>query len=366
MSIVSIVIRLIRKKERNSLSILFIVFFSSIGFTQTHLPDEMHQAVLSVIDKVYNENFQEAEEDVRRIIKRYPDHPAGYFFMAVVLDAWMNFYQTNSKESEFYRYCDLAIEKGEKLLEKNGSGTDDWIRFFIGGADGYKGTFEARYERWITAFRFGWKGVSVLLNLEKKKSSIVDVNYGIGSYDYWRSAMIKVIWFMPKVEDRRQKGILRLYDARMHGIYTKNSASAALIDILLNESRFNDALQIANELEKMYPNCTLAKWGQAKALFGIKEYTKSANIFNEILNKVESASVDNHYNAALCHLWLAKIELAKGNYTEAVAQCNRMSYYEFEDQIRKRLEKPLNEAAGIKKQAISKSGRNFDSTLQNK
>jgi len=157
-----------------------------------------------------------------------------------------------------------------------------------------------------------------------------------------------------------------LYDARMYGIYIKNLASVALIDILLNESRFNDALQIANELEKMYPNCTLAKWGQAKALFGIKEYTKSPNIFNEILNKVESASVDNHYNAALCHLWLAKIELAKGNYTEAVAQCNRMSYYEFEDQIRKRLEKPLNEAAGIKKQAISKSGRNFDSTLQNK
>jgi len=320
----------------------------------------MHQEIISAIDQIYNENLKEAEDHIRRIIKRYPEHPAGYFFMAVLLDSWMYLYQTNSKESEFYRYCDLAIEKAEKILDKKGAASNEWIRFFMGGADGYKGTFEARYERWITAFRYGWKGVSVLLDLEKDKSTIVDINYGIGSYDYWRSAMIKVIWFMPKVENRSQRGIQRLYYARQNGIYTKVTASAALIDILLNESRYSEALGISKEMLAKYPNSTLGRWGMAKSLFGLKQYDQAVVEFNSILSKVEAASIDNHYNGALCHLWLAKIEFEKGNYIGAIAECNRMNHYEYEESIRKRLDKFFSEAASIKKQAMGRSGKKFD------
>ena len=97
--------------------------------------------------------------------KRYPEHPAGYFFYAVVLDEWTGYYQSTKKENEFYRYCDLAVEKGQAMLDKQS--TDAWAKFFVGGTEGLKGNFESRYERWITAFRYGWKGVSILKDLQK-------------------------------------------------------------------------------------------------------------------------------------------------------------------------------------------------------
>lgn len=320
------------------------------------LPDEIHQGALATIDLIYNENFPQAEDQARQIIKNFPDHPAGYFFMAVVLDTWSEVYQSNKRADEFYRYCDLATEKGELILIKKNK-DDQWARFFIAGSDGYKGTFEARYEKWITAFRYGWKGVSVFLDLEKEKSSIVDINYGIGAYDYWRSAMIKVLWFMDKVEDRRNKAIERLFYSRKNGVYTKTTSSFELIDVLLNEKRDSEALEIAQELLIKYPSSTMALWGKARSLFGLKRYEEASEVFRQVLSKVESNSFDNHYTASHCHLWLAKIELERGNYPAAIAESNRVGYYDFEEGIRKRLENQFSEAKNIRKDAEAKVGK---------
>lgn len=327
-----------------------VLITSTSSFTP--LPEEIHSGGLTIIDLIYQEKFKQAEDKARQIIKKYPAHPAGYFFMAVTIDSWSQVYQSDKRVDEFYRYCNLSIEKGEAILSKDNK--DQWAKFFIGGADGYKGTFEARYEKWITAFRYGWKGVSIFLELEKEKSSIVDINYGIGNYDYWRSALMKVLWFMSRVDDKRQRAIDRLYLSKREGVFTKTTSSSALIDILLNENRYSEALEIAEEMLKQYSNSTLFLWGKAKALFGLKSYTQSANTFRYILSKVESDPEDNHYTASLCHLWLAKIEYELGNFSQALAEANRVGYYDFQDDIKKRLEKFITESVEIRNQAQKK------------
>ncbi len=331
------------------------IFYFTYAKAVPPLPEDLQSAALATIDFVYHEQFKRAEEEVRYIIKKYPDHPAGYFFMAVVLDSWAAVYQSNKKADEFYRYCDLAIEKGENILARNSK--DEWAKFFIAGADGYKGTFEARYEKWITAFRYGWKGVSVFLEMEKDSSSIVDINYGIGSYDYWRSALIKVLWFMSKVDDKRQKAIDRLYYSHEKGIFTRTTSSVALLDILINENRFAEALKIAEKMLLKYPTSIIFNWGKARALFGLKRYEESMEAFRAVLSKVESDQHDNHYTASLCHLWLAKIELELGNYSQAITESNRVGYYDFEEGIKKRLEKQFSEAASIRREASSRLKR---------
>jgi tetratricopeptide (TPR) repeat protein len=338
--------------NRITAAILAICGVLSCCFGTTPLPDDLHKWALASIDYVYKENFKLAEEEAKRISKKYPDHPAGYFFSAVALDSWMAYHQTKSKEREFYRYCDLAIEKGEQLLVRNPN--DEWAKFFKGGADGYKGTYESRYERWITAFRYGWKGVSTLLELKAAKSDIVDIYYGIGNYDYWRSALIKVVWFMPGVEDRRQQGIDQLYNVRSHGVYTKITSSAALVEILINESNFKDALQISEEMLIKYPFSSVFLWGKAKALYGLKRYQESALILSTILGKMESASIDNHFRTTMCHIYHSRISLETGNYAQAVRECESINSYEFKEDIKKRLEKVLSEAANIKKQGLAK------------
>ena len=356
MSIASFLIRRILYPKSNGLFVLcFVVSAVCYSRAASPLPEDLHNWALASIEKIYIDDLKSSEEYARKIMRKYPDHPAGYFLMASVVDSWMVLHQSDKKENEFYRYCDLAIEKGERLLDKNPA--DEWARFFKGGADGYKGTYEARYERWITAFRYGWKGVSVLLDLDKDNSDIEDIKYGIGCYDYWRSALMKVLWFMPGIEDKREIGIQKLLESRVKGVYTRNASAVALIDIYLNEDRFEEAEGISEEMLKKFPGYSAFMWGMARSLYGLKRYDESAKVFRSILSKVEADPQDNHYDAAICHLWLAKIELAQGRYSQAIAECNRMGYYEFDDNIKKRLDKQLSEANSINKQALSKQAR---------
>jgi len=312
----------------------------------------MHSWAIETIDCIYREKFQIAEETARKIINHYPDHPAGYFFMAIVLDSWMARYRTDKKENEFYTYCDKAIEKGENHLDKDPH--NQWVRFFIGGADGYKGTYEARYERWITAFRYGWKGVSLLLDLESSGSDIVDLHYGIGNYNYWRSAMMKSLWWMPGVEDKRDEAIQQLYKVRKNGIYTKTAASVSLIEILLNEKRHKETLEIASEMLKIYPNALAFHQGKAKALFGLGQWGQAQKAFRTILQTVDNDPLNNHYNSTICRLWLARIYVNQKQYSKAAEECKRVEDYKYSKDIKKRLEKEFAEIKTIKKDALNK------------
>jgi tetratricopeptide (TPR) repeat protein len=268
----------------------------------------------------------------------------------------MSYYESDKREEEFYRFCDLAIEKAENLVGKDPNNA--WALFFLGGADGAKGTYESRYEKWITSFRHGWKGVSTLQSLYKKYPDIKDIYYGLGMYDYWRSALTKILWWMPGIENRTEQGIRELLVAKNDGVYTSVSASADLIVIFNNEKRFQDALTIAEEMLVRFPGSLAFCWGKASALFGLGRFDEAEGLYRYVLEQVESEPYDNHYSAVVCHFWLAKIYLKMKRYTQSIAECNRMGYYNLDADIKKRLDKYFAEAGKFKEQAKAANMKN--------
>jgi hypothetical protein len=86
-------------------------------YAAEQLPEKMHQLAISSLELAYQEQFKEAENEAKKIVRNFPDHPAGYFFCAFVLDLQMTYYQSDEQEVEFYQYCNLAIAKGEQRLE---------------------------------------------------------------------------------------------------------------------------------------------------------------------------------------------------------------------------------------------------------
>ena len=327
---------------------IFCMYGNSIALQK--LPEEMHNGILLVTEYVYRDDLPAAESEAKKLIRRFPDHPVGYFCMAFVADSWMARFQANDKEDVFYRYCDLAIEKGEKLLS-NGKQVE-WAKFFMGGADGYKGTYEFRYERWITAFRYGWKGVSVLLELEKAGCGIQDVYYGIGSYNYWRSALIKLLWWMPGIEDKRQLGIEQLFKARRESIYSKTWASIALVDILLNENRYEETLKITEEELERYPKNIFFLWGKARALAGLHQHEEAITLLRQLIAATENDEYDNHYNTTLYRLQCARILFEEKKYIQVIAECNIINSFLLHPTVKKRLEGLLNEVKNLSKQSL--------------
>lgn len=339
--------------QKSSIIAVILLAFTVVPLSAISpvLSEELHVAALAAVEYINKEEFKSSEEEARKMIRKSPEHPAGYFFMAFVLDSWMAKYQSNEKENEFYRYCDLAIEKGEKLLARNPD--DSWAKFFIGGADGFKGTYEARFERWITAFRYGWKSVSVLIELKNAGSDIVDVDYGIGSYDYWRSAMMKVLWWMPGIEDKRESGIAAVKRACSAGVYTKSSARFALLLILINEEQFEEALAIANERVNSYPSSIQFLWARALVYYGLKKYDAAINDFQKVIEKLEQDQHDNHYYTTLGHLYLARMYGAQKERAKVLAECNCVKGYRYESSVRKRVDRFLTELHGFQKKYLA-------------
>jgi len=318
------------------------------------LPDDMHAAAAASVEFVFKEDFKNAEEEAKKVIRTYPEHPAGYFLMAAAADAWMLRYQSSKREAEFYRYCDQAVEKAEKILAKDPN--DDWARFFMGGADGYKGTYEARYERYITAFRFGWKGVSVFLKMASAGSNITDINFGIGMYDYWRSALMKMLWWMPGVEDKREIGIAKLKEVMNNGVYSRTAAAMVLIEVYLNEKRFSDAAKLSATMMTKYPRAIAFQWGYAKASHGLKNYDEAISTYRRILTKVEADQGNNFYNSVQCRVGMARSMVAAGINSEALIQLDEANKYTLSKDIKKRLEATLTEAGSLRKKASPKGG----------
>jgi tetratricopeptide (TPR) repeat protein len=336
------------------LCILLVCRFTLVAAPQ--LPEDIHDMAMASIDYVFKEKFKLAEEEAKKIIKKYPDHPAGYFFCAAALESWMTYYESDKREEEFYRFCDLAIEKAEDMIGRNPN--DGWAMFFLGGADGAKGTYESRYEKWITSFRHGWKGVSTLQTLYKKFPDIKDTYYGLGMYDYWRSALTKLLWWMPGIENRTEQGIRELLVAKSDGVYTCVSANADLMVILNNEKRYQGALTIAEEMLARFPGSLAFCRGKAAALVGLGRFEEAETLYRFILERVEAEPFDNHYNAVLCHFWLAKIYSKMKRYTLSIAECNRMGYYNLDADIKKRLDKYFSEAGKLKDQAQAANTKN--------
>ena len=339
----------------SGLVLLFLVTFAPAQ-AAAPLPEDMHDLALSSIDNVFREKFKPAEEDARKIIKKYPDHPAGYFFCAAAVESWMSCYESDKREEEFYRLCDQAIEKAESMLGRSAS--DPWAMFFLGCADGAKGTYESRYEKWITSFRHGWKAVSMLQSLYKKDQDIKDVYYGLGMYDYWRSALTRVLWWMPGIENRTDQGIRELSVARTGGVYTSVAASADLMVAQNNEGHFGEALTIADTMLEKFQGSLVFCRGKAIALYGLGRFDEAETMYRYVLERVEAEPFDNHYNAVACHFWLAKIYLKTKRYTQSIAECNRMGYYNLDSDVKKRLDKLFSEASKLKQQAQAASIKN--------
>lgn len=314
------------------------------------LPQPMHARALESIDLVYREDFDGAIEAARGIIRSYPSHPAGYFFCAAALDAWMAHYRSNSREDEFYRYCNDAVEKAEELADQ-GKDTP-WSTFFMGGAEGLKANYEMRYERWITAFRYGWKGVTILRRLLEEHDEMHDIKYGIGTYLYWRSAMAQVLKWLPGVRDEREEGLALLRSARTSGIYTRTASGAALMEAMLNEGMFDSALAICEHMLARYPKSLLFEQGRGRALHGLGRYAEAERVFRHILVRVETTEFENKYNAVVARYWLAKTSYHLGRYASCIAECEGMRSYPLDSELERRLDDQFREARELREDAL--------------
>ncbi len=256
--------------------------------SKTGEPDATRQTPVETLIKrgitiFTNEDMTAALDIFKSLIERDQEDPRGYFFTAAVYSVTMQDYKTRAFEHEFNRYITLAIDKAETRVQTNGQ--DAEAHFYLGGAYGYRGIDKTMVGSWLGAFLDGTRGVFHLQQALSFNPSFYDAYYGLGAYHYWVSAKSSILWFLPFFADERDRGIEEVRLASAKGEFSLYEAQASLVTVLMNEGRWEEALQEAEALLKRFPQdlsshiqkglilVELARWEEVEREFTwIKEF----------------------------------------------------------------------------------------------
>lgn len=209
-------------------------------------------------DHIYNVQFDSAEVAFEEVIKRYPEHPAGYFLQAMV-DWWrITLYRYTDKiDEDFLDKIDKVIEVSDKLLDENEF--DITGLFFKGGALGYRARYYSNHKEWFSAASDGKEAYEILMKAHQKAPGNHDIMLGTGLYNYFAVAIPEdypllkpVVLFFP--EGNKRLGLLQLRASMNKARYTSVEAEVTLMQIYYSfEKDFDQAFYYANDLFTRFP-----------------------------------------------------------------------------------------------------------------
>ncbi len=268
--------------------ITFTVATNSLLSQWTILKTDADSLILKGADYVYNCQFDNARETFDKVIKLYPDNPAGYFLDAMV-DWWKiaTFRNTRSYDKQFMKKINGVIEKCEQMLEENRGNIA--ALFFKGGALGYRARYYVIRKSWFNAATDGYSAFKILKKCYRIAPSNHDIMLGTGIYNYFAAvlpdeypAIAPLIAFAPPGD--KELGLLQLKAAAKYARYSAVEAKIVLLQVYYDFNKdYKSALPIAEELHKRYPNNPMLHRYYGRALVTQWHLDEFEKLWREVL-----------------------------------------------------------------------------------
>ncbi len=291
------------------------------------------------VDAMYNLRYSEADTIFGVLARDYPDHPAGYFLLALV--DWWRIIPNIDVDSKVKRYSasfneriDKVIDVADKRLDDNPA--DIVGLFFKGAALGYRARLTV-YKNfnstalldWVSAALDGYEAYKIILECQKLAPSNSDVLLGSGLYNYMAVYLPEhypsakpYLGFLPPGD--RQLGIQMLRISANRAQYAGTEAKYSLLEILSNmEKDYSSGLQVAQELVAKYPGNPVFQRYLAKNYYMIRDFQNADSTWSEILRRVKRR--ENGYELTLARqglYYLGDIRLQEGHYQDAISLLN--------------------------------------------
>jgi tetratricopeptide (TPR) repeat protein len=244
------------------------------------------------IEYVYNLSFDSARAEFQFLVHQKPDHPAGYFFLAMV-DWWRiaSDIENTSHDDHFLSELDRVIDLCDKRLGKNEH--DTAALFFKGGALGFQGRLHGNREDWVQAANDGRMALPIVEDAYRLAPANDDVLLGMGVYHYYAAVIpdqypiVKPLMvFFPKGD--KEKGLRELRDAAANARYANFEATYFLLQILQNfEKRYGEALPLALTLHARFPNNAIFHKYVGRCYATVGNWDACARSFDEILRRAQ-------------------------------------------------------------------------------
>lgn len=251
-------------------------------------------------DALYNLDYEGARRRFQEMTRAFPDHPAGFQFLAAGL--WLktlnesrrlqsSLYNTEGfyKEkddvadpkavAEFKEATRRAEELAEARLKRDPK--DAEALYYLGAVKGLKAAFAGAVERsFMSALRNGSDAVDHHRDLVKLDADFHDAKITIGMYDYVVGGLpifVRVGARFLGHRGNKKRGLETLELVAREGEWARDDAKVLLIALLKREGRFRDAFKYASELAEKYPRNYLFKMESADALVSQAELDRATD-----------------------------------------------------------------------------------------
>jgi len=303
------------------------------------------QLILNGIEATINENYDLAQKIFQKMISQRPEDPAGYFFLGSAYQTQMIDYASAFKEKDFFRYMEKSIELAEKGIEKNQK--DIQAYFYLGNAYGALAVYEGKRKNLWKAFKCALEAKSAIKKAYELDSTFYDCYVGLGSYHYWTSVLTKPLHFLPFFKDERKRGIEELKIAAEKGIYSKDVANYGLIWVYIEEKHYRQAIELATEMDKKYPQTKLFLWPIAEAYYLKKDWINSIYYYQKILGKIGNPDKSRYINTIECRYRIAESFFKLSKKKECKEECEKILSLRLDKDIEKRVKKILKDVESM-------------------
>lgn len=284
------------------------------------------------IDSIYNYNFELVDNIYTELLRKYPNHPFPDLFYSTSL-YWKYFpiIPGCSSEELYLKKINSAIDKAEKMLEKN-ENNPEAIFFHLMSrmlimqyyAD------NSLSSKVVTHLGPAYKMVSKGFEL---KNNLSDFNFSTGVYNYYREYYPKThpvykpfAYFFP--DGDAKLGLKQLEYNWQHGVFLHSESLFFLAYInLYFEKDYRNALKYVKQLEKEFPNNLLYISYNLQTLLLLNKYNKA----NTLISKLENSPHENDffkitakiYRGIICEKKEKDLKKAEKLYSEALHQLEK-------------------------------------------
>jgi hypothetical protein len=244
------------------------------------------------IDALHNLDFENARQHFEEVQRRFPDHPAGEYYLAAnlflrtltkpsrLLPLLSNLSRSKTFGQNSEDKVDPATVQQFRSLTRKASllakarlkrdSRDSVSLYFLGATQGLSAAFKGTLEGSIGgAIRDGSSGVDNHRQLLKLDPNFHDAELSIGLYDYTVGALplpVKVLAAIANVRGSKKRGLETLERVGREGRLERYISKLILYVLYKREKRNTEALERARELAAEYPHSYLFKLAEAEAL----------------------------------------------------------------------------------------------------
>jgi len=325
-----------------SFFLLYGIAFSQADYNPAYHYDSVDSLIWQGIVLVDSEMFDSALTVFHNVIDQDTTSPRGYFFTAAVYSNLVGDYRNFKYRDEFYSHVDRAIEIGE-MRDKSGNASAEDL-FYYGGAVGYRGIFKSFEGDWWGAFKDGLRGRSLLGRAFEADSTYKDVYLGLGTYDYWRSAKTKALWWLPFFSDKRDQGISEIKIAIADGKFASHEGRYALMRIYFDYGKYEKAVELwENEIRAINREDPFSNYWLGRSYIGLEQYEDALKSFQTILAVYLRSPYYDPGGEMECRYYLGYCFHQLGNLEKADEQLKIAAKFADELSDRKDLEEVISD-----------------------